>query len=273
MPTAATRRDIEDPATAELIAEIVGDRETLDLLAALTEADATATGPTAWTQWRAGLVRGLVRKAHEWLDASTVSPDPEEYAGWTFDPVELNGRSVVVRRIEHHTGSLLSIVARDRPGLLSDLAAGVALAGLRVRSVRTGGDDIAATLWEVAGDDVDEGRLERLLRQVLDGTIEIGDRLAYAPDPKRPVPAVTVLRDQSATSSLVEVRADAARGLLWLCCRVIATQGCTIRSTHATSIGPQADNVFYVVDADDEPLSDQAMDELARTLRKALCGG
>ncbi|UYM04392.1 [protein-PII] uridylyltransferase [Solicola gregarius] len=273
LPTAATRRDIEDPATAERIAEIIGDRETLDLLAALTEADATATGPTAWTSWRAGLVRGLVRKTHEVLDASTVSPDPEEYSGWEFDPVALDGRPVVVRRIDHHAGALLSIVAPDRPGLLAELAAGMALAGLRVRSARTGGDDVASTLWEVAGDDVDIGRLEPLLRRVLDGQVDVADRLGYAADPDRPVPVVTVLRDQSATSSLVEVRADDDRGLLWVCCRVIAGQGHTIRSTHATTIGPQADNVFYVVGGDGEPLDDEAMESLATGLRTALGGG
>ncbi|UPK76520.1 [protein-PII] uridylyltransferase [Nocardioidaceae bacterium SCSIO 66511] len=273
LPTAATRRDIEDPATAETIADIVGDRDTLDLLAALTEADATATGPTAWTKWRAGLVRGLVEKTHEWLHSGVTSPDPEDYSGWEFEPVALDGRSVVVRRVEHHTGALLSIVAQDRPGLLSDLAAGVALAGLRVRSVRTGGDEAASSLWEVVGDEVDVSRLEPLLRRVLDGQVDIAERLAYVTDPARPVPVVTVLRDQSATSSLVEVRADDARGLLWQCCRVIAAQGHTIRSAHATSIGPQADNVFYVVDADDEPLGGQAMDQLAVALRRGLGAG
>src|SRR5690606_11392756 len=62
LPEVATRRDIDDPATIAGVAEAVGSREVLELLAALTEADALATGPAAWTEWRAGLVRALVAR-------------------------------------------------------------------------------------------------------------------------------------------------------------------------------------------------------------------
>lgn len=272
LPTAATRRDIEDPATAERMAEIVGDRETLELLAALTEADATATGPTAWTAWRAGLVRGLVDKTRERFDTATASPDPEEYAGWDLGEAPVLGdRSVLVRRLEHHTGALIAVAAPDRPGLMADLAAGFALGRHRVRSARTAdGPNAVSTWWEVAGDDVDVTRLEPLLRRVLDGQIDPAERLSYAAHPDRPVPVVTVLADQSATSSVVEVRADDARALLWVCCRALTSFGVTIRSAHATTIGPQADDVFYVVDADGAALSDARMDDLAAALESAL---
>lgn len=49
----ATRRDLEDPATVRSVAEAVGTTSTLELLHALTEADALATGPAAWSSWRA----------------------------------------------------------------------------------------------------------------------------------------------------------------------------------------------------------------------------
>ena len=41
---AATRRDLDDPATIAVVAAAVSDRLTLELLAALTEADSIATG-------------------------------------------------------------------------------------------------------------------------------------------------------------------------------------------------------------------------------------
>ena len=48
LPDTATRRDLDDPATAQRVADEVGDRTTLELLAAMVEADSLATGPSAW---------------------------------------------------------------------------------------------------------------------------------------------------------------------------------------------------------------------------------
>ncbi len=63
LPETATTRDPDDPATVEVVTDKVGDREELELLAVLTEADARATSEKAWTKWRASLVRTLVRRA------------------------------------------------------------------------------------------------------------------------------------------------------------------------------------------------------------------
>ena len=48
--------------------EAVGDVETLDLLYALTRADAAATGPVAWSDWRAALIRDLVSRVRAVTD-------------------------------------------------------------------------------------------------------------------------------------------------------------------------------------------------------------
>ncbi len=47
----ATRRDLDDPATVRSVADAVKATGTLELLHALTEADALATGPAAWSTW------------------------------------------------------------------------------------------------------------------------------------------------------------------------------------------------------------------------------
>ncbi|MBB0229661.1 [protein-PII] uridylyltransferase, partial [Streptomyces calidiresistens] len=63
----ATRRDLDDPATVEHVAAAVADVDTLELLHALTEADALATGPAAWSVWRSSLIADLVGRVTEHL--------------------------------------------------------------------------------------------------------------------------------------------------------------------------------------------------------------
>ncbi|KAE8762263.1 HD domain-containing protein, partial [Georgenia thermotolerans] len=60
LPAVATRRNLADPAVAAWVADAVERRpDVLALLRRLTEADARAAGPQAWTSWRAGLVETL----------------------------------------------------------------------------------------------------------------------------------------------------------------------------------------------------------------------
>lgn len=63
LPETATRRDLSDPRTAQVVAEAVGDLGTLQLLRALTEADSKATGPAAWSAWKQSLLDELVTAA------------------------------------------------------------------------------------------------------------------------------------------------------------------------------------------------------------------
>ncbi|WP_254664818.1 [protein-PII] uridylyltransferase, partial [Streptomyces prasinopilosus] len=75
----ATRRDLDDPATVRAVADTVGTQSTLELLHALTEADALATGPAAWSSWRASLVTDLVKRVSAVLSGD-LPAEPEEAA-------------------------------------------------------------------------------------------------------------------------------------------------------------------------------------------------
>ncbi|MER5972047.1 [protein-PII] uridylyltransferase [Streptomyces sp. NPDC002055] len=69
----ATRRDLDDPETVRSVADAVGSGSTLELLHALTEADALATGPAAWSGWRGSLVTDLVQRV-----AAVLAGEPVE---------------------------------------------------------------------------------------------------------------------------------------------------------------------------------------------------
>jgi [protein-PII] uridylyltransferase len=68
----ATRRDLDDERLIVGVADRVGDPGRLAALYLLTMADAEATGPLAWTPWRATLVRELVAKVRHVLERDDV---------------------------------------------------------------------------------------------------------------------------------------------------------------------------------------------------------
>ncbi len=77
LPDTATRRDLDDPMTITSVAEAVGSSaELLELLHALTIADAAATGPGAWSDWKAGLIASLVRRTRARSCAVAGCPRP-----------------------------------------------------------------------------------------------------------------------------------------------------------------------------------------------------
>jgi [protein-PII] uridylyltransferase len=276
LPTIATRRDIEDPSTAANVAEIVGTEDFLDLLFALTASDAQSTGPSAWTAWRQGLVEGLVEKVRHQLDDSVRSPDADAYEGWPLHvPVPEHGTTgptdFTLSVESHRGGSLLTIVTADRPGVMADLAGGLALAGLAIRSARTvTHSDAAVSLWEVSRPDVDVARLSDRLRPAMAGELDLAGRLELASIPDAADARVRLLQGMSETATLVEVRAHDRRGLVWTVCNQIASLGHSIRSAHMSTYGAEVRDVFYVVDADGTLLDAEAAEILRARLATAL---
>ena len=72
LPDTATRRDTEDENLVVETAAGVGDSERLKMLYVLSVADGRATGPTAWSPWKATLVGELFSKVMHVLEKGEV---------------------------------------------------------------------------------------------------------------------------------------------------------------------------------------------------------
>ncbi|MEU6650235.1 [protein-PII] uridylyltransferase [Streptomyces sp. NPDC046900] len=301
----ATRRDLEDPATVRSVAEAVGSQSTLELLHALTEADALATGPAAWSSWRGALVNDLVKR----VSAVLAGDDPAapEAAVPTVEQERLaieafrTGGPVLALRAQPEPpseersgepeplGVELLIAVPDQPGVLPAVSGVLAMHRLTVRTAELRALDLPDGVhegsvllldWRVAaeyGSLPQSARLRADLVRALDGSLDIGARLAErdAAYPRRrgvlaPPPRVTIAPTASRHATVIEVRAQDAPGLLFRIGRALEKSGVRVRSAHVSTLGANAVDAFYVTTATDTPLPGEDAATVARMLEETL---
>jgi len=257
LPDTATRRDVDDPATAELVAAHAGDLTVLELLAALAAADGEATGPSAWSSWKARLVDRLASRASALLEGKPL-PQAESF------PTEQHRRLLAAGGLQVvPAGQSLVVVAPDRPGLFSDVTGALALHGLAVREARAHSegtsalevfeldlDELSSPRWGRVAADIEAAALRRfnlaeaLARREREEASRRRRRSVALPAPEV---RVSIDNRASSTASLVEVRAPDRPGLLHHVTAAIASLGLDIVSARATTLGAAAVDTFYVL--------------------------
>jgi [protein-PII] uridylyltransferase len=271
LPETATTRDPDDPATVDLVTARIADREELELLAALTEADARATSDKAWTRWRASLIQTLVRRSAAQLADEPVPDDDETETEIEIpERVRADSRAVSVVATDSPDGSRVTVVSGDRIGLLADAAATLALQKASVRAARAWTQDgFGVSVWDVAETGLDDILLRQRMEAIVDGRIDATEKLRRG-KPVKLEPTVAVRPEASPRATVIEVRSADRPGLIHTVCSALASIDVSVRSAHISTLGPQAVDVFYVQEASAGALSEERAASAAHAVREAL---
>jgi len=328
LPDTATRRDLEDADLVLDVAARVGDPERLAALYLLAIADGRATGPLAWTPWRATLVRELVAKVQRVLERGEVGAQTAVRLAERADALRVLlphvpeddlrrflfrlPRSYLLtvppeRVAEHHPvvapplgahevrtqaglgdrpgTHALTVVAADRPGLLSLIAGALSLAGLSILSAQvfTTEDGVAVDVFEVEGAfeaEIGEERWREVrstLRRAIEGRVALEHRVAakrrHYPPSRHEIPVeVRVHPDASDFFTVVEVGAPDRIGLLYDITRTFAELHLDVHLAKVATYGARVVDAFYLRDALGRKLDEEQVAELERALRARLEG-
>jgi len=277
----ATHRDLDDQLTIDRVATTLGSPVLLRLLAALTEADSLATGPSAWGNWKAQLVGQLVERVEHRLAGGELAavvddsfPTPAQLAR-----LAAGGRCIEV------SDSTLTVINDDRPGMFSRVAGVLALHGLDIIDAAAHSTEDGRALaqfrvhdpvrqaapWDRVRADVDlalDGRLALHAR-----VSERADRYAHRRLASAGLATTRVSFDDgaSAEATVIDVLAADGIGVLYRVTRALLELDLDIRSARAETRGHQAIDAFYVRDAGGAKLGDgPARAEIARAILHSL---
>jgi [protein-PII] uridylyltransferase len=279
LSSVATRRDLDDPQTIAFVLSNISDANSLELLHALSIADGEATGKSAWSSWKAGLVADLVRRCLAAMKG--IAPAPQlELTAAQIEKAQSGELKVTLTPREENF--VIEIVAPDRTGLLSLVAAVLAISRLDVRSARTRTVGSSAVMtWLVALDAYapppTEDGLHQLLTQALEGELDISRKLDERisnfrkyPGIPTPPPVVIAINDVATNATVIEVRMHDKPGVLFNVSRTISKFGVDIRAAIVATLGAEAFDTLYITDLQGNALSEEKAKILANQVENYL---
>lgn len=254
LPATAARLDPSDPATADaVVAALDGDAIALDVLAALTEADSLATGPTVWTQGRARAHAALVDACRARIGGRRRPAEAP-----TVDATRPHGPPDVVVDLRPADTGTTHVVTLVVPGGGRSLAVTAeVLAAHRLEIVDAdidlrppGGMRARMTVSTRYGDPVDPRILRQDLRRAVDSGLPGPLRAALERSASHPVgpplarSSVLVDRRADADGILLEVRAEDRPGLFATVVAAILGTGARIDWVLVRTRGAAVEDVF-----------------------------
>jgi [protein-PII] uridylyltransferase len=262
LPHTATRRNIEDEATVQRVVDTLdGDPVLLELLHALAEVDSLATGPGVWTDWKASLVADLVARARRLMAGERHEPpapltDEQKTLAAT---VAASGKPDIMVVPSGQSFATITLVAPDRPGLLSRAAGVLALHSLKVHAAELRSHAGAAVdVFSVSprfGALPDAGLLREQFTRAVSGSMPLAEKLAakerdYASEQDDPPEARVLWFDDEADGGteskdvVLELRAADRLGLLHGVAEALERCGANVLWARAMQVGGTAISSF-----------------------------
>jgi [protein-PII] uridylyltransferase len=281
LSAAMNSRDLSDPETGRWIASRVGTIERLKLLTLLTWADIRAVNPTAMSPWRAEQLWRAYLAGYEALteeletarigaQSAFLEGLPQRYLR-THSAEEIAEHEAMAARCERERqvlslgrvsgGWRLTLITRDRPGLLAPVAGALASFGMNIVKAEAYANaagivvDTFTFTDPVRTLDLNPDETERLVHtvgRVLDGKVDVEKLLKgrprMAPPSKRAgiEPRVSFNNEVSSHATLVQIVAQDRPGLLYDVARTISAAGCSIDIVLLDTEAHKALDVLYV---------------------------
>lgn len=276
LPDVATRRDIQDPGTIAVVAEQVRTIPFLYLLAALTESDSIATGPSAWTRNKAYLTAELTRSTERWLES-----DGDAHLDRSFPADEDLALVAEHDHVVLGSGRVMQVVTTDRPGLFARVAGALALSNLNIvdAQIYVTGPKALEVLRVVDADDednpIDWQRAIAAVEDVLANNDDLTPRFearersilrrrVQAPRPIEPI-RVDFDNDVSADSTVMEVAGPDHPGLLYEVSSTIVAAGLDTQQARVQTVGGDVVDSFYVQTLNGDKFTDLVAQDALRT--------
>jgi [protein-PII] uridylyltransferase len=308
MPLLSQKRDLGDPLLIEEFAAQVGDKRTLDELYLLSMADMAAVSPDYLNSWKVTLLDELylltaavlAKRAHQATTVRLRADEPEGLPRRYYSLFDVERRRIHRQMIDRlrSSGALalvdlgegaggaqrMTIVARDRPGLLAHLTAELdeyrhPVVAADIFSV-PGDPPVALDVFrlmpetghELGGDEWVSRFEQDLCARLADPDADVS--LTREPEPlprvrgggRRPLPTtVTFSEDPAGRRTIVEVETADQPSVLRRITSAFASRGLDIEVARVSTEARMVHDTFYV-----DRLGREEREKLAETVQTFL---